>query len=237
MDRRTYLRGAAVTGTTLVAGCLGRADDETVLDAPDDQGADSENLPYPAYGEEFPESTLPDPLRDREVSTAEFEGERVVLMTFLFTRCPDGVCPGLTQVLRHAQADAIENDYADEVALLATTFDVERDTPEVLREYGESQGVDYEAENWYFLRPESADRAREVVTETTASSTSASIPNSSRATTRTTRWASTPSTTTRSRTSSTARITSSAPTPGCPRPRASSRTSGRSPTATADAPA
>ncbi|WP_336343141.1 SCO family protein [Halalkalicoccus ordinarius] len=166
MDRRTYLRGAAVTGAALVAGCLGRADDETVLDEPDDQGTDSENLPYPAYGETFPESTLPDPLRDREVSTAEFEGERVVLMTFLFTRCPDGVCPALTQVLRHAQADAIENDYADEVALLATTFDVERDTPEVLREYGEAQGVDYEAENWHFLRPESEERAREVVTET-----------------------------------------------------------------------
>lgn len=166
MDRRTYLRGAAAAGTAFVAGCLGRADDETVLGEPEDQGADSEDLPYPAYGEQFPGSTLPDPLADREVSTSEFEGERAVLMTFLFTQCPDGVCPALAQVLRHAQADAVESGYADDLALLATTFDPERDTADVLREYGEQQGVDHDAGNWHFLRPGSEERAREVVTET-----------------------------------------------------------------------
>lgn len=166
MDRRTYLQAAATTAGAFVAGCVGRGAGNTTLEKPEDQGADSEDLPYPAYGQEFPESTLPDPLAEREVSTAEFEGERAVLMTFIFTRCPEGVCPALTQVLRHAQADAVENDYSSELALLATTFDVERDTPEALREYGEQQGVDYEAENWHFLRPESAERAREVVTET-----------------------------------------------------------------------
>ncbi len=166
MDRRTYLGGAATTAGVLVAGCLGSGTGNTSLSKPEDQGADSEDLPYPAYGETFPESTLPDPLADREVSTADFEGGRVVLMTFIYTRCPDGICPALTQVLRHAQADAVENDYTGEVAFLATTFDVERDTTEVLREYGEQQGVDYEAGNWHFLRPESEERAREVVTDT-----------------------------------------------------------------------
>lgn len=166
MDRRTYLQAAATTAGAFVAGCVGRGAGNTTLEKPEDQGADSEDLPYPAYGEEFPESTLPDPLRDRELSTAEFEDERVVLMTFIYTHCPDGICPALTQVLRHAQADATENDYSNDLALLATTFDPERDTADVLREYGEQQGVDYEAEGWHFLRPESEERAREVVTDT-----------------------------------------------------------------------
>lgn len=166
MDRRTYLRASATAGVALAAGCLGRGAGNLTLDKPDDQGADSEDLPYPAYGQEFPESTLPDPLRDREITTSEFEDERVVLMTFIYTHCPDGICPALTQVLRHAQADAIENGYESDVAFLATTFDVERDTDAVLREYGESQGVKYEVENWHFLRPESQERAREVVTDT-----------------------------------------------------------------------
>lgn len=166
MDRRTYLSATAATATAFAAGCLGRGTQGTSLGKPEEQGADSEDLPYPAYGQQFPESTLPDPLRNQEVSTSEFEGERTTLMTFIFTRCPDGVCPALTQVLRHAQADATENDYSDGIALLATTFDPERDTAEALREYGEQQGVDYEADNWHFLRPESEERAREVVTDT-----------------------------------------------------------------------
>lgn len=102
MDRRTYIRTAAATGTALVAGCIGRGAQNTTLKKPEDQGADSEDLPYPGFGEEFPESTLPDPLRNKEVSTAAFEDERTVLMTFIYTRCPDGICPALTQVLRHA---------------------------------------------------------------------------------------------------------------------------------------
>lgn len=166
MNRRTYLSAATATAGTFAAGCLGRGAQDTTLGEPEDQGADSDDLPYPAYGEEFPGSTLPDPLREQAVSTADFEGDRVVLMTFIYTRCPDGICPALTQVLRHAQADAIENDYTGEVAFLATTFDVGRDTADVLRQYGEDQGVDYEAENWHFLRPESEERAREVVTDT-----------------------------------------------------------------------
>lgn len=165
MDRRTYLGGAATTAGVLVAGCLGSGTGNTSLSKPEDQGADSEDLPYPAYGEEFPESTLPDPLSGEEISTSDFEGERVVLMTFVYTHCP-GVCPALTQVLRHAQADAIENGYTDAVAFLATTFDPERDTAEALRAFGDQQGVDYEAENWHFLRPESRERAREVITDT-----------------------------------------------------------------------
>lgn len=165
MNRRTYLTAALGGGAALAAGCLGRAASDTVLDQPDDQPK-SEDLPYPAYGQELPEATLPDPLAGRDVSTAEFEGERTVVLTFVFTNCPDGVCPALTQTLRHAQADAAENGYSGEITLLAATFDPERDTAEALREFGDKQNVDYEADNWHFLRPESKERARKVIGET-----------------------------------------------------------------------
>lgn len=165
MDRRKYLTAVGTAGLGLVAGCLGRAQGNTVLDKREDH-PESGDLPYPAHGQELPESTLPDPLAGRDISTAEFEGARTVVMTFVFTSCPDGVCPALTQTLRHAQADAAKNGYSGEIALLAATFDPERDTAAVLREFGDKQNVDYEADNWHFLRPETSERAHEVIGET-----------------------------------------------------------------------
>lgn len=165
MNRRTYLTAFGATSAGLVAGCLGRAQGNTVLDKRENHPA-SEDLPYPAHGQELPEATLPAPLEDRTVSTAGFEGERTVVMTFIFTNCPDGVCPALTQALRHAQVDAAENGYADGIALLPATFDPQRDTAAALREFAEKQNVDYTAGNWHFLRPKTRERAREVIGET-----------------------------------------------------------------------
>jgi protein SCO1/2 len=166
MKRRTYLRSACVMGTFGLAGCFGVGSDDspTILDPPD-HGVDSEVLAYPAYNEEFPEVTVPSPLHDREVTTTEFEDERHALMTFVFTRCP-GPCPILTTNLAHVQADATENGYSSAVTLLTVTFDPEYDTAEQLREFSEEQGADPNDENWQFLRPESEERAKEVVNET-----------------------------------------------------------------------
>lgn len=173
ISRRTALHtaGATVLGAS-IAGCLDvvgvgspGAHEDVVLNEPDgyDQRADAD-LPYPIHGEEFPEATVPDPLADQKVSSRELVDERHVLATFVFTRCP-GVCPALTSTLRHVQADASDEGYADEVALLTYTFDPEYDTPERLQEYGEAYGVDFETDNWHFLRPESPERAEEVVYE------------------------------------------------------------------------
>ncbi len=165
MDRRSYLTAVGTVGFGLVAGCLGRAQGNTVLSKREDQPK-SEDLPYPAYGQELPEGTLPAPLENRTVSTASFEDERTVVMTFIFTSCPDGICPALTQALRHAQADAAKNGYSGEIALLPATFDPQRDTAAALRKFAEQQNVDYTADNWHFLRPETSERAHEVIGET-----------------------------------------------------------------------
>lgn len=176
MDRRTYLGGVAGTGIAGLAGCLGTiesqlsgeqpgsgewGDGETVLDTPtEDRGSPN----HPIYGHEMPSFSLPDPLTGETVSSSDLEG-RTYLMTFFFTHCPDGACPALLLRLRRAQADAIENGYDDDLALLAMTFDPERDTPDVLETYAGQQGVDLEAGNWHFLRPESYESGAEVLRE------------------------------------------------------------------------
>ncbi|WP_254767848.1 SCO family protein [Salinilacihabitans rarus] len=171
-DRRTVLRaaGAAAIGASL-AGCsqanvFGSEDDGVVLPPPENYEKVADvDLPHPAYGESLPEATVPAPLHDRTVTTTEFVGERHAMFTFIFTSCTT-VCPGLTATLRRVQADATEEGYADEVAFLPVTFDPEYDTAAVLEEYGEDHGVDFEAGNWYFLRPETPADARDVVEDT-----------------------------------------------------------------------
>ncbi|OYR39728.1 MULTISPECIES: SCO family protein [unclassified Halorubrum] len=170
MDRRTYLRslaaGTGVGATVGTAGCLGVLGDSgaegTVLGPPE---RDLSEAVHPSYGDEMPNFTVPDPLTGDEVSVADFEGERAVLWTSFYTNCPDGVCPALILRLRRAQAVAAEEGYGDESAFLALTFDPERDTAEVLREYAGQQGVDLDAGNWHFLRPESYERAQELMDE------------------------------------------------------------------------
>ncbi len=169
LDRRSFVRTTAAVGavgSAATAGCLsalGDQPDGVVLSPPDNYDDLREmDVPYPIHGDDLPDATVSDPLRDEEVSTRGFVGERHVLMTFIFTDCT-GACPALESSLLQVQADAAENGYGDEIALVAVTFDPEHDTAEVLREYGENRGVDYDADNWYFLRPENGEMAREVV--------------------------------------------------------------------------
>jgi len=168
MDRRTYLRSVAAAGTTATlaatAGCLGVFGDSgaegTVLGPPD---RDLSAASHPSYGEEMPAFDVPDPITGETVSTSQFEGERAVLWTSFYTNCPDGVCPALTLRLRRAQEVAAEAGYSDDAAFLALTFDPERDTTSALREYATQQGVDLDAGNWHFLRPESYEAGKELL--------------------------------------------------------------------------
>ncbi|MFD1589373.1 SCO family protein [Halorientalis brevis] len=166
MDRRTYLRSVAATGTTVsIAGCLGVFDDsgseKTVLGPPE---LDLSEASHPSYGDEMPAFTVPDPIADEEISTADCEG-KAILWTSFYTNCPDGVCPALILRLRRAQEVAAAEGYGDDAAFLALTFDPERDTTDVLREYAGQQGVDLDAGNWHFLRPESYEAGQELLDE------------------------------------------------------------------------
>lgn len=165
MNRRDALRSLAAVGAVSAAGCLGvvgLGDDSTVLSPPE---TDLSAASHPSHGDELPAISIPDPIAGEEISTADFEGERATLLTFFYTNCPDGVCPALILRLRRTQAAATERGYGDEAAFLPITFDPERDTAPVLREYADQQGVNLEAGNWHFLRPESYEAGKTLIDE------------------------------------------------------------------------
>lgn len=170
MDRRTYLRSigavSGLTASTAVAGCLDvfgepRADG-TILRPPEQ---DLSETAHPSYGDEMPAFTVPDPLTGEDISTEDFRDDRAILWTSFYTNCPDGVCPALILRLRRAQELAAEQGYADDAAFLPLTFDPEVDTEPVLREYAQRQGVDLDADNWHFLRPETYERGQQLMDE------------------------------------------------------------------------
>ena len=166
MDRRTCLRSLGVAGIAGVAGgheavpgVGAERADGAVLAQPDNPF--NEAMAHPIYGEEVPSFSLEN-LEGEEITPEKFEGERAFLITFIYTKCNDDACPALVQQLQFVQQTARDEGFDDDVAFLAVTFDPERDTPEVLREFGDVQRVDHEADNWHFLRPESYDEAKEV---------------------------------------------------------------------------
>ena len=140
MNRRHYLRWRAVPAVAGSAGCLGGLGiggaPGTVLGPPE---LDLSEASHPSYGDDLPAVTLPDPITGETISTEALEGERSTLLTFFYTNCPDGVCPALILRLRRAQAVATEEGYADQAAFLPITFDPERDTEPVLRDYAAQQ--------------------------------------------------------------------------------------------------
>ena len=157
------MTGAA--GATAATGCIsafGGGNENVVLPPQEDQLGDSEDLAYPAYGQEFPEFSLPNPLTDETVESTS--GSRVTVATAIYATCPDE-CIVTGNQLAGVQSALAERGLGDAVRFLVITFDPERDTAEVLRDYGERMGVDLDAGNWEFLRPEGPDEAKQVVTD------------------------------------------------------------------------
>ncbi|MCQ4333545.1 SCO family protein [Natronomonas sp. F2-12] len=164
MNRRDSLRSIAAAGAVATAGCLGvlGGSGRTVLDPPEQ---DLSAAAHPSHGDELPAVEFSDPIAGEEIATSDFEGERAMLLTFFYTNCPDGVCPALILRLRRAQEVAAEEGYIENSAFLPITFDPERDTAPVLEEYATQQGVNLEAGNWHFLRPESYEAGQTAIEE------------------------------------------------------------------------
>lgn len=166
MQRRTYLQAAAAIGLGSSAGCLSRVfedrPDNVHLPPQEDQIADSEDLAYPAYGEPFPEFELPDPITGTVVSTADLD--RTALVTGFFAFCP-AECAILLRRWAEVQARTVEEGLPDETVFLPITFDPERDDAQALEEHGAMVGVDFEAGNWHYLRPEDDAEAKSIVEE------------------------------------------------------------------------
>jgi protein SCO1/2 len=93
-----------------------------------------------------------------EVGPASLRG-KVVLVTFIYTWCPD-ICQLLTDKLGRVQDD-LGAPFGKDIAFVSITFDPERDTTEVLRTYAEA--FDADPAGWFFLTGE-VEAVREVAT-------------------------------------------------------------------------
>jgi len=73
---------------------------------------------------------------------------KVVVLYFIYASCPD-VCPLLSEKIAEIQQQINTTPMRDIVAFVAVTTDPERDTSQVLRDYGPAHGLD--PANWRFL--------------------------------------------------------------------------------------
>ena len=69
---------------------------------------------------------------------SDLEG-KVIVIAFLFTRCPD-ICPIVSANL-HYVADQLGDDYQENVAILSITVDPWTDNSTVLKQYAEDRGL------------------------------------------------------------------------------------------------
>jgi cytochrome c peroxidase len=86
----------------------------------------------------------------------DFLGDRIVLLSFIYTRCPDvNACPLATHVLQRVRRRvAGDQRLRDRVRLLTLSFDPQHDTPEVLRQLATHAG---EGPEWRLLTTDSEE--------------------------------------------------------------------------------
>ncbi len=94
----------------------------------------------------------------KKFGTEELSGS-VVLVNFIFTRCPS-VCPVMTKSMSQVQERLKAT--AKSIQLVSITVDPENDTPEVLKKYAHSYGARHQT--WNFLTG-SKEEIRKIVVE------------------------------------------------------------------------
>lgn len=167
--RRQLLATAGTAAAIGLAGCTrlgaGRPNHMRLEPPENYEMLQDADLPHPIYGDPLPDATVPSPTTGGEMRVREFVGDRATLLTFVYTRC-SGICPAEMTNLVHVQAKAAEMGRTDDIALMAMTFDPAYDTPERLRTFGANLGAKYDLGNWFYLRPETSERAKTLVEDT-----------------------------------------------------------------------
>lgn len=100
---------------------------------------------------EFVDRAAPDfALEDasgRSVALQDLRG-KVAVLWFIYASCPD-FCPLQSEAIAAIQAKVNQTPMRDLVRFVAITTDPARDTPQMLKDYGSSHGLD--PVNWLFL--------------------------------------------------------------------------------------
>lgn len=111
-----------------------------------------------------PKQTLPIEMAAPAFELTDIDGQKVSLQStngkarivyFYFANCPD-VCPPTTFLLSQVQDQLeAEGKLGTKAELISITFDPERDTPEVIRDFAKRHFAD--TSSWRFLRGEEAN--------------------------------------------------------------------------------
>ena len=101
---------------------------------------------FQGVDEETPDFALQDP-GGGVTRLADFAG-KVVVLHFIYTSYPD-VCPLHAERIAEIQAMVNQTPMKEQVQFITITTDPKDDTPEVLREFGKTHGLD--RVNWLFL--------------------------------------------------------------------------------------
>ena len=86
------------------------------------------------------------------VSQSDYDG-KVYVVDYIFTSCP-GICPVMTTQMSLLQFK-LDKPGLKEIPFVSYTVDPERDTPEVLKQYGKDHDADFS--RWTFLTGEKQD--------------------------------------------------------------------------------
>ncbi|NPB03889.1 MAG: SCO family protein [Thermotogae bacterium] len=87
----------------------------------------------------------------KKINLKDLKG-KILVVGYIYTHCPD-ICPFITSNMKKVQKIINSDpDLKSKVLFLSITFDPERDTPNVLKEYASLYKVD--ESNWRFLTGE-----------------------------------------------------------------------------------
>ncbi|GGA87821.1 SCO family protein [Ornithinibacillus halotolerans] len=93
-----------------------------------------------------------------QVSKSDFEG-KFWIADFIYTTC-ETECPQMTYSKQKIER-ALHEEGIKDVEFVSFSIDPDNDTPEVLKEYGEVRGIDFEEGNWTFLTGYDFDTIKE----------------------------------------------------------------------------
>jgi cytochrome c peroxidase len=107
----------------------------------------------PALGKAVDGAVIDD--KGRRLRLHELQGDKLVLMGFIYTHCPDiNGCPLASYVMKQVQGRLLETpELAKQVRLVSLSFDPQLDTPDAMHEYARHfrrKGFD-----WQFLTTDS----------------------------------------------------------------------------------
>lgn len=135
----------AVLGAMLAIGQMPAVALAHSLDSLQGQLFDKEKF-FQIKNEPAPEFALQD-AEGRPITLTGLRG-KIVVLHFIYTSCPD-VCPLHAERIAEIQKMINVTPMRERVEFITITTDPKRDTPEVLRGYGEAHGLD--PFNWTFL--------------------------------------------------------------------------------------